>query len=66
MSYIINNSCIACGNCIVACRHNAIDTGYGQIKDTLKGFGDPFVIGNNCTKCGECLSICWVGAIEMR
>lgn len=66
MPYIINNNCIACGNCAVVCENNAIDTGYGQAKHVFKGqeFGDPFVINHNCTSCGKCLSVCWPGAIE--
>ena len=65
MPYTINNNCIACGDCMVVCRNNAIDTGYKQLKSVLdiQDFGDPFVINANCTECGDCLSVCWPGAI---
>ena len=67
MSYIINNNCIACGNCAIVCKNSAVDIGYNQIKDgsEVQKFGDPFIINNNCTECGECLSVCWSGAIAI-
>ena len=65
MKYIINNNCIACGNCAVVCESEAIDTGYNQPKNSnLQEFGDSFIINDKCIGCGECVSVCWPGAIE--
>ena len=53
MSYIITNSCIACGACISECPVEAIEE------------GDPIytIDPETCIDCGACADVCPSGAI---
>ncbi len=64
MKYNINDNCIACGNCMVVCPHNAIETGYSKPKSNSTSYGDPFLINDNCLGCGECEPVCGFDAIS--
>ena len=51
---IDRDACTACGECVNACPHNAIE--YDGDK--------PVIIQSKCTGCGECVSVCPENAIH--
>ena len=54
MAYKINQNCISCGACELACHVNAISMGE-----------DRYVIDKEkCISCGTCASVCPMGAPE--
>jgi len=53
--YAISHSCTQCGNCLIRCPANCIET------------GNPYHIREkNCIHCGNCFSTCEFGAVEKR
>jgi len=59
---IIPENCTMCGDCLQACKFNAI---IGEKRVSfLTGF-KPFEIAEKrCTRCGQCFKVCKYGAIE--
>lgn len=58
---IVPENCTMCGNCLDACRDNAI-TGE-KIKPYLSGYMPFEIAQKRCTKCGECIKVCEDNAI---
>ncbi|MCC8117200.1 MAG: RnfABCDGE type electron transport complex subunit B [Bacteroidales bacterium] len=56
--YACLNSCLGCGDCVAACRFNAISIPEGS---TI-----PVVNADNCTGCGLCVKACPRNLIELR
>ncbi len=51
MEYVIDESCTACGACLLTCPEHAIQPG-----------GRHLVVLDGCTGCGECAEVCPVDA----
>jgi NAD-dependent dihydropyrimidine dehydrogenase PreA subunit len=53
MAHVIENECVACARCDVACPEHCIFEGE-----------DLFIIdAERCTDCGDCVKVCPVGCI---
>ena len=52
MTHVINDTCVACGQCKPTCPVEAISEGTPYVIDTEK-----------CIDCGACISVCPVQAI---
>ena len=48
----INSTCVGCSQCIVFCKHDAIEV-FGRAE-----------INDSCTKCAVCITYCPMRAIE--
>jgi ferredoxin len=60
---IIPEKCTMCGDCLDACKDNAI---IGEKKKTyLSGYLPFEIVQKRCTKCGECIKVCKDGAIKL-
>ncbi len=60
---VIPDECTMCGDCLDACKDNAI---IGEkIKPYLSGYGPFEIAQKRCTKCGECIKVCKYGAIKL-
>jgi ferredoxin len=60
---IIPENCTMCGDCLDACKDNAI---IGEKKKTyLSGYMPFEIVQKRCTKCGECLKVCKYDAVKM-
>lgn len=59
---IIPENCTMCGDCLDACKDNAI---LGEkIKPYLSGYIPFEIVQKRCTKCGECLKVCRFDAVK--
>ncbi|GBD97106.1 MAG TPA: 4Fe-4S dicluster domain-containing protein [Nitrospirae bacterium] len=60
---IIPENCTMCGDCLDACRDNAI---IGEKKKAyLSGYMPFEIVQKRCTKCGECMKVCKHGAVRL-
>jgi ferredoxin len=60
---IIPENCTMCGDCLDACKDNAI---IGEKKKTFLSGYMPFeIVQKRCTKCGECMKVCQYAAIKI-
>lgn len=60
---IIPENCTMCGDCLDACKDNAI---IGEkVKPYLSGFMPFEIAQKRCTKCGECLKVCKYNAVKV-
>jgi ferredoxin len=60
---IIPEKCTMCGDCLDACKDNAI---IGEKKKTyLSGYLPFEIVQKRCTKCGECIKVCKYDAIKI-
>ncbi len=58
---IIPEKCTMCGDCLPACKYNAI---HGEkIKPFTSGYHPFDIKQHKCVKCGDCLPVCPTGAI---
>ncbi|UCD35719.1 MAG: 4Fe-4S dicluster domain-containing protein [Nitrospiraceae bacterium] len=64
MKYIIiPEKCTLCGDCLDACKDNAI---IGEKKKKFFSGYMPFeIVQKRCTKCGECMKVCTFGAVKL-
>lgn len=59
--FIVRDNCTMCGDCLDACRDNAI---IGEKPQPYFSGYQPFEIAQKrCTKCGECIKVCKYKAI---
>ena len=56
MAYVISDSCVACGACVVGCPVEAIYEGEGKYE----------INPGICVSCGACAEVCPVGAPEEK
>ena len=60
---IIPENCTMCGDCLDACKDNAI---LGEKKSAFLSGYSPFEIAQKrCTKCGECMKVCKYDAVKI-
>jgi NAD-dependent dihydropyrimidine dehydrogenase PreA subunit len=60
---IIPEKCTLCGDCLDACKDNAI---IGEKKKPyLSGYLPFEIVQKRCTKCGECIKVCKYDAIKL-
>ena len=60
---IIPENCTMCGDCLDACKDNAI---LGEKKKTFLSGYMPFeIVQKRCTKCGECMKVCNYAAVKI-
>ncbi|HBH62773.1 MAG TPA: hypothetical protein DDX85_13760 [Nitrospiraceae bacterium] len=60
---IIPEKCTMCGDCLDACKDNAI---LGEKKKPYLSGYTPFeIVQKRCTKCGECMNVCKYGAVKL-
>lgn len=60
---IIPEKCTKCGDCLDACKDNAI---IGEkVKKYLSGYSPFEIVQKRCTKCGECIKVCTYDAIKL-
>ncbi|NIO19983.1 MAG: 4Fe-4S dicluster domain-containing protein [Candidatus Aenigmarchaeota archaeon] len=60
---IIPENCTMCGDCLDACKDNAI---IGEKKKPyLTGYLTFEIVQKRCTKCGECIKVCKYEAIKL-
>lgn len=60
---IISEKCTLCGDCLDACKDNAI---IGEKKKAFLSGYQPFeIVQKRCTKCGECIKVCKYDAIKL-
>jgi ferredoxin len=53
--------CVMCGECLAACKHEAI---IGEKRESyLTGYLPFEILQKKCTKCGECVQVCQIRAI---
>ncbi|MFX0040235.1 MAG: 4Fe-4S binding protein [Candidatus Heimdallarchaeota archaeon] len=67
-SYINEESCIGCGNCIEICPYNAIELIeiHKEIGLYNKSFRKAHIINAICKGCGACVAECSLGAIDQN
>ena len=59
---IITENCTMCGDCLDACKDNAI---LGEkIKPYFSGYLPYEIVQKRCTRCGECLKVCRFDAVK--
>jgi len=60
---IIPEKCTMCGDCLDACKDNAI---LGEKKKPyLSGYMPYEIVQKRCTKCGECMKVCTYDAVKL-
>lgn len=60
---IIPENCTMCGDCLDACKDNAI---LGEKKKPYLSGYTPFeIVQKRCTRCGECMKVCKYDAVKL-
>ncbi|GBE40415.1 NADP-reducing hydrogenase subunit HndC [bacterium BMS3Bbin09] len=60
--HIIPENCTMCGDCLEACKDNAI---IGEkVKPFMSGYMPFEIAQKRCTKCGECIKVCKDNAVK--